>query len=389
MYYFNFDLSEYKLTKYSFELFEILLKESINTKEAILNDLKIVYSTYRKCKHKEQEAGVEIVKRLNEYFNINALDYDRINYYERLLSRTIEKIYYRDKSVYLIEVKELEECINENNVLKTVFQLFKLYINMTDVTKNRSYIVDYLKQDYLNIKKYKDVLSNEILAIYNLVETFYEPLENINLNQIDIVCDEYPYIKGLLYPILSTKYYVVENYDRSLIYALKAKEVYERECNINRLLTIKCNISNLYLILEKYYNALNNIKESASMYYLFQQEDPMFSNFKSIYYSSLYFNNKIDEIIYSINRCKVLQNVDYLFRIICNVKKGKYESIKSIKEECDSAYENNNGYNYTVIYYIYDYFILNKYTKKDFINIAIKYKDTNKYISDILLDLME
>ena len=61
MYYYNFDLSDYKLTKYSFKLFEILLKENLNTKESIMKELKIVYSTYRKCLHKEQEAGIEII----------------------------------------------------------------------------------------------------------------------------------------------------------------------------------------------------------------------------------------------------------------------------------------------------------------------------------------
>lgn len=389
MHYFNYDLSEYKLTKFSFIYFDLLFKETVNTKESILKDLKIVYSTYRKCRHKEQEAGIEIVKRLNKYFNINELDINKISYYENLLSRTIEKIYYRDKTVYEIELNELNECINDNNILKPTFELFKLYINMTDVSKSRTYIVDYLGNKYKNIKKYIDVFNDDVLSIYYIVDVFYKKLDDIDINNIDIMCDKYPYIKGLVYPILSTKYFVVENYDRSLIYAMKAKEVYERECNINRLLTIKCNISNLHLILKQYYNALNNIEEAVSMYYLFNQEDYMFSNFKSVYYASLYFNDKIDEIIYSINRCKKLQNIDYLFEGICSVKKGDYNEIKKIKDDCDRAYMNNNGYNYSVLNYIYEYFILHKYNKKDIIDIAIEYKNTNKYMSDILLDLLK
>ena len=386
MHYFNFNLSEYKLTKYSFIYFDLLFKNEINTKESIIKDLKIVYSTYRKCKNKEQEAGVEIVNRLNKYFNINNLDVNKIPYYENLLSRTIEKIYYREKTVYELELKELEECINENNILKTVFQLFKLYINMTDVTKSRSYIVELLKNDYQYVKERLCLLSSEILPIYYLAEIFYEPLEKLDINKLDIAADNHPYIKGLLYPLISTKYFTVENYDKSLIYALKAKKVLEREYNFNRLISITNNITNLYLHMKQYHLALDTIKNVVPVYYRFNQDEPSFINFKSVYYASLYFNDKIDEIIYSINRCKKLHNVDYLFKAICSIKKGNYDDLKIIKEECEKVIDTYKT-DRDIISLIYNYYVKDEYKNKKYKEKIMEIK--NVFKRNILLDLVK
>jgi hypothetical protein len=96
----------------------------------------------------------------------------------------------------------------------------------------------------------------------------------------------------------------------------------------------------------------------------------------------------MDEIINNINRCKVLQNVDYLFKAICNVKKGEYELIKCIKEKCDQV-DKDDTYKYSVLLLIYDYFYDGKCSRKEYIDFVNDYKKNSKFISDILLDLLK
>ena len=121
---------------------------------------------------------------------------------------------------------------------------------------------------------------------------------------------------------------------------------------------------------------------------MFKQEEKSFTIFKSVYYASLYFNNKIDEIINSINRCDKFHDIDYLFKAVYSITNKDYSKLKKIKEECEIKLQHDNIYNYNVLVYLYDYFYENKYSKREYMIFASEYKKNNKYISDMLLNLI-
>src|SRR5574344_1691086 len=116
-------------TKYGLFFFDVEIKRSGITKEALLSDLEIPYMSYRRSREENTIVGKSIIAKLENYFSINSLDINRKEEYETVLNKIFNRFYYRGDNLEEF-APIIAEYIQENNILQPIFILFLLLINL-------------------------------------------------------------------------------------------------------------------------------------------------------------------------------------------------------------------------------------------------------------------
>ena len=231
----NFKLSEYLTSHYSFVLFDILFKYESKTKEAILEDLGIASSTYRRARIKEQKIGANIILKLNNYFQINDVNKNKIMDAEFLITNIISRIYYKVNYDYNADLELLDKYYKENTILSPIFKMITLFININNIKGNYKTKINCYRCDYDYIKKYEKLFNADLKAIYFIIESFFIHSSLVDYNYIEALLDDINYAKGMFYSLASTRYYLDNDYYNSLLYARYAEKAFMLDYNINRL----------------------------------------------------------------------------------------------------------------------------------------------------------
>ena len=66
----NFDFSIYKNNKQYFLFYDVILKNEPTNKDAFLESLGIIPSSYRRSRMAEQKVGIKIIDTLNLHYNL-------------------------------------------------------------------------------------------------------------------------------------------------------------------------------------------------------------------------------------------------------------------------------------------------------------------------------
>lgn len=338
MLYHIFDLSDYyEKTYYNFVTFDVLFKTEKQTKEAILQKLGIASSSYRKARRMEQKNGIEMVYILNDYFKIKLINPNKLEVYQKCLARILTKLNYQTDELLEVELKEIQSFIADENILRPIFELFSLLITITNNKLSLKKIMDITLEKYKYVKSYENLYSDEIKVIYFMVQCFYETSNKIQFDKVHEILQRVNYAKGMYYYLLTSRFFIEGNYPAALAYAQRAEKIFLEECNQNRLISIKSNICQLYLLLGNYALACEACEEFASAMYAYQRGRPTYYNFKMQFYEALYMCKRMDKLIETIEFQDKMDHIDYLFLFIYSVKNNHLNALAKIISDYDKA----------------------------------------------------
>ena len=230
----KFDFSIYKDTTQYFAMFDVLIKKHAVNKDHFLLDHNIVPSSYRRCRNSEQKAGSSIINKLCKVLKLKPMTNEEIDELENFADKVYYYMTYKIYKTYEEDINYINSLLNENSILFPILKLLLLFLNM-NANKSGKVIISENKELYLEIMKYQEFYTDELLEICELAKIFFE---GENKEQVYLRT----YNNAIAYTILSYQSSYKKDYVASLYFAYKAKEIAEREGNIKRIIYLNNTI---------------------------------------------------------------------------------------------------------------------------------------------------
>lgn len=341
MIYKKFDLSVYKTTTIYFKLFDVIIKNNQYNKDLFLESKKITPSSYRRSSKSEQKIGITIIKLLSETFDLEIVDYKKIDELELFFNKVYYDIYYKISDNYEAYIKDINMLLSKNLIIYPILNLFKLFIlaNMNNSPKD-------------TIKKYNK-LYEETISFLPFYESVFGDVSDAvrlaySLNLTDEMISK-KYNLGLHYFIIGSKLWTLRNYTGSLYYCLKAKQLFFEEENYIRIIYVNFTIMSNYNMLANYeecnvlaYKQLMTLKSSKNngIEYKTTKKHLMFS---------LLGLKKYDEVLNLLENNEGYNITDMCCLLICKYKENydeynKYFTseilLKNLNENYKTLFEN-------------------------------------------------
>lgn len=320
----KFKLDEYYNNhKPSILFFDTLIKERVLEKgvtiDEFLEDLYITPSSFRRVRAKNQPIGKEITEILLEEFNMNELKIEKKNKYENLLQKIYDYSYYRLDGILQFE-DEIDECINDNNILKPIFILFKLLINCHKVTENYSKeaIQEKNKELYETVKKFNNgYYINAFVDLLFIIDVLYLR-GNVDLeyaNQILTNSD----IKGMVSFAISSHFMMTAEYSNATYFSKKCEKYLVDDYNYNRLFILNVNLCSCYNKLGDYEITCDMAEKQihASQVLGFKIVETQTIRVLMVAFLGL---KKYKEIIDNMNEVKDKTFIEYIFLLLAYFK---------------------------------------------------------------------
>lgn len=299
-------------TKYALYYFDIQIKKLEITKEALLKELDIPYTSYRRSKEKTTNIGKQIISKLEKYFHMNPLKREKQEEYENILNKVLTRFYYRWESLNEFE-PILEEYIKENNYLKPVFQLFALLVRLVSsnsieaiaIKENTNFqeLLFYKKRYF--ISPFVDVLV--MLEISFSGNKLMEFDKDIHFSED---------MKGLIYYSYSTNAYLAKKYDLCLYYAQECREYLIKDSNYKRVITLNLSYFACLNYIGEYYKCMTEAR--AQLLYL----NEVYHNTDLIYLTEIHYYTaclgarRYAEIIEDHLHRKIYNCYEYVFLLL-------------------------------------------------------------------------
>lgn len=303
----NFNLSEYSKSMRQLLVFDVLIKEEVVNKDAFLSDLIISPTSYRRAKIKEQNVGNEIVLKLAKHFKIRLVSEKYIKRLEKLISKIYLDINYRVTDRHEQYLEELSNLDKEVTVLFPIVKLFKLFV-VTFSNKNVPDIIDEYFDDFLYVSQFESFYNSDLLEIYDLLKlTFSSTLTKEMLAK--------QYSNGIAYSIIAGKQYFKKQYFESLFFAQKAKELFLRENNYKRCISINFTILNNFASNGTFDDFYSLAKEQFQTVRSFDVNSPeMLVSRKVMIISALSVNKfeEVFELVEDINNIRLTELFCYI-----------------------------------------------------------------------------
>lgn len=241
MKYFDFNL--YKGNSQYIILFDEFIKEQGDLKKDIFKKLFISNSSYNRLRTVELKNGNIIIDSLIENYQLSGVSNELINYLEYLFEKIYYKMNYKIFDSYEEDMKIIDKMLSDKSILFPILYLIKLYMNV-----NRNRLITEVKYEdmelYKKIKPYAKFFTEELLDVFECLKLIFEK---------NMINDMYlkPYNNPICYQILALKMLGQEQYNQSLYYAMRAKDIFINENNYKRL------ILNTKIIIESLLNLYN------------------------------------------------------------------------------------------------------------------------------------
>lgn len=342
--------SYFKDLKYMVYFYDILIKQSEITKEALFKDLKISYMSYSRAVDNDSNAGREIINKLNNYFNITPLDYKKQNEYEVTLNAIIYRFYYRGNDLNEFE-PILLEYIEENNYLKPLFLLLLLLINLVS-NKSPQVLIKEKYELFNELKKYKgSYFTSPFAEMFTIIEILFSGKELIEFDKEIPFADN---MRGLLYNVYASNAYLSKRYDLCLYYARECKEHLLLDHNYKRLLSVNLMYLACLNMIGEYAKCMKEAK--AQILYLTETKQ----SYEDVYLTEIHyytscigardFNEIIDSIAYKDN----INSSEYMFLLIASShdKKQYPKYLEKYKLESSKFNDKQNEYINIIIDYL-------------------------------------
>ena len=253
-----FKLDKYfNQTQVYFNFFDGLFLLEEESKQQILEKLRIPSSSYRTQRLKEKTSKYNI-NILLKYFKYNEIKSGQITEYEVLFSRIYYCCYFKQKDRLIEQLQCLNSKIVENNILKPLLILFRVFIytnleNRDSLTKKLvENDIEYLKLFY-NKKYFKD----DFEYLYLVILYYFDILDVKALKYIDNLSISYPKLSWLYYFYKASKAYLKEDDATALINYEYVLNEFKITNNLERYLLTATNVAYLYNILGQYHLSYN------------------------------------------------------------------------------------------------------------------------------------
>lgn len=308
MLYHYFSLDDYfKKTRNYFTFIDGVFKLTSSKKKDVFDKLLIPDSTYRTNRLKEKAKYKWSYLPILEYFGYKDVNPNDQSKYELLLAKIYHNAYYKDMESLKKLSKELDEAIDENNFLKPVFVLFRIFIAYITVDKFSQQLV-VIKEDFEFVSYFrKDYLTEEFLFMYQMFSFYFG--KNVSNIELENYAVKHPKLLWLYYLLRGSYNYLRKNDIEALSYYELLVDLLWKDFNIERFSIFTSNLAFIYNYQGKY--SLSLEKSSKLVPYAIVTDNASEHNRYSIkhYIFSLYMLNKFDEII---ELFEVINDISYL-----------------------------------------------------------------------------
>lgn len=258
----------YKSTRQKYVFIDSVMNINKEDKAKFLKSFGISYDSFRveKSRNKVNNDNAE---RLLEYYGFLSVSPVKKGKYEKCINNMYYAIYFREQDNIHKCIEELNACIADNNCLKPVFILFKIYgIMNTEISIEK--IRNLINNDLNYILFFrKNYFIDEFELIYEsiLVSFKYET----DLTKLSNLSLQYPALKWIYLFALGSLYYMKGQDQEAYRCYKRLEEEFEATRNSERLMIIHSNMCFIHNALEEYATSIDLAKKSIEYIYSSKQ----------------------------------------------------------------------------------------------------------------------
>lgn len=329
-----FSLEDYfERTQKYYYFFDGMMTYEKKLKKDVLKEVDVYENSYR------VERLRPLVKNANKKLLLDYFKYNTTNPKSRLKYEIcISKIYYCSYFLKLDILKELllelELYIAENNYLKPLFILFKVfgtipfYNDIEEVKGTFENEIKYLKA-FIKTKYFTD----ELDYLYKVVLLHFDV--DVNILELDEYSNIYRELRWFDYTIRANYYYFKDKDFDSLMYFNAALDEFNKAYNVERQLRSISNIGLAYNMLDKYQLSIN-VTERVIKYVFSQEYSDWIEAIAMHYLFSLYMLKRYEEVIdfyeVIVLNESFLNDVSLIIIIVSAFKLGKMDLVSGLIE---------------------------------------------------------
>lgn len=355
------NLNTYKQSQPYFKIFDVLLKEQLINKEPFLIENDINPSSYRLARRTEQNIGHSIIDKLCQKFGYANVNEEIINELNIRLNEINYNVYYKVYETYEDDIKYIDKLLEKNYIIFPLLILMKLILIM-NAGKTPFVLLEKIKDDYYNLKKYKEFFNEEFLELFLIVSISIEDFDPKDLLLKD-------YDNPSLYFVASSKCCLNDRYLEALNYAQICKTKLINDGNYKRLIYLNYNFMSCYFYFNNYEDAYNIAKKQLLTLKSFKVIEKEYNMTMKHYLACLLALKKYKEIIKEVEKIPEITFNHFIPYMIALYHEDLEEYEATLK---DIVYEDPNMVDeYTILVSNLDVFIKTK-NKKSLANIKHK-----------------
>ncbi|MGM9971142.1 MAG: hypothetical protein ACI35W_01885 [Anaeroplasmataceae bacterium] len=231
----------YNYTRYKYVFIDGIMSLNKVNKETFLKEFGISYNSFRVEKSRNI-VNNDNADRLLKYYNFNPIQLDKKSKYERTINRVYYSIYFEEYNLVNDYIKELNNYIEENNFLKPIFVLFKIFI-----MKKYNNIVENNDLDY--ILRFRNYFVDEIELIYEFILVTFKYKKEVILQKLAV---KYKYLKWLYLQAMIELTNIKEDINKAYFYYKELETIFKNNMNIERLMNTWERLGFIYNSLKEY-----------------------------------------------------------------------------------------------------------------------------------------
>lgn len=306
-----FSLEEYfeKTQKYYY-FFDGLIAYEKKLKKDVLKTVDIYETSYRADRLKSKVKNGNKIILLN-HFGYNEIDINSQLKYEICISKIYYCTYYVKFDILQELLNEIDTYISENNYLKPLFILFKIF-GTIPFHNRHSELCNIFSEEIKYLKSFMktNYFTDEIAYLYSVIMLYFN-VEN-NIQKLDEYSNTFRELRWFDYTIRANYYYINEKDADSLMYYNAALDEFQKAYNIERYLRTINNVASAYNNLDKYQFSIN-ITEKVIKYAFSQEVNIWVKSIAMHYLFSNYMLKRYEEVIEFYN--VIVLNDDFLNEI--------------------------------------------------------------------------
>lgn len=224
---------------------------------------------------------------------VNSLNLKKIEEYEAIINKVYFGVYYQNVVLYSSYSSELDKRIKENNCLKPIFILFKLFYLIERLNDRKR-----INKEWEGIVLYLNTVPEAYFekpyqSLYLLIRHYlnFESITQFNLHQLA------PETLWKYYDIAGQEAYKNNRYTEALLYYQRAENLYLDDSNINRYSTSQNFISELFILTGKYLLAYKTMTPIFRYCFIADADLPHKKQIAQNYLMALFMLGRYEEVL--------------------------------------------------------------------------------------------
>ena len=312
---------------------------TIKDKTKFLSNFGISYNTFRVEKSRDRVKN-DNADRILEYFGFNELDNSKKLIYEKTINKMYYGVYFREYEKIKEYILLLDEFIAENNYLKPLFVLFKIFGKMNiGIDINEINELTLLDVEYINHFK-KNYFINEYKMIFEAINHTIKREDNIN--KLSSLVQDYPELKWLYLSFVGSIHYMNENDHDALRIYRELVSILKLHKNSERLMIAYVNMCFSINRLKSYNECIELTKDCLSNIYS-SKNGIWIKNLLMHYLFASYMIERYDDVVecYS-NILFKIEKLNWVSASICVLSAFKLNKLDGVQFIIDNFKEDEN-----------------------------------------------